>query len=118
MTETFTAFYLKVCPYLYRFADCPAMVTDTYVFAWVDTVAIGEVISRHHLLQVYHTRGVFSQSGSHTDMVCVRLFVPSADRSFLVINHRQATDVSCGVHYGVMRPSTFAHRCPKTGEFD
>ena len=73
MTETFTAFYLKVCPYLYRFADCPAMVTDAHMPAWVDTVTIREVISRHHLLQVYHTRGVFSQSGSHTDMVYVRL---------------------------------------------
>jgi hypothetical protein len=72
MTEAFTALYLKVCPYLHRFADCPAMVTDTHMPARVDTVTIREVISRHHLLQVYHTRVVFSQSGSHTDMVYVR----------------------------------------------
>ena len=77
MTETFTALYLKVCPYLYCFTDCPAMVTDTNMPAWVDTVTIREVISRHHLLQVYHTRGVFSQSGSHTGKVYVLLSAPS-----------------------------------------
>lgn len=114
MTETFTAFYLKVCPYLYCFADCPAMVTDTDMPAWVDTVTIGEVVSRRHLLQVYHIRVVFSQSGSHTGMVYVRLSAPSADRSFLVINHRQATDVSSSINYCVMRPSVLAHCCPKT----
>lgn len=71
MTETFTAFYLKVCPYLYRFADCPAMVTDTNMPARWYTVTIREVVSRHHLLQVYrsmllsllpvrHTRKVYA----------------------------------------------------------
>jgi len=73
MTETFTALYLKVCPQLHRFTDCPAMVTHTHMPARVDTVTIREVISRRHRLQVYHIRGVFSQSGSHTDMVYVRL---------------------------------------------
>ena len=51
----------------------------------VDTCAIGE-FSRRHLLQVYHTREVFSQSGSHTDMVYARLFVPSADHAKKVVN--------------------------------
>jgi hypothetical protein len=83
MTETFTALYLKVCPHGNRFADCPAMVTDTHMPARVDTVTIREVISRHHLLQVYHTRGVFSQSGSHTDMVYARPSEPSPTIPFL-----------------------------------
>lgn len=90
------------------------MVTDTNMPARVDTVTIWEVISRHHLLQVYHTRVVFSQSGSHTDMVYVRLSAPSADHSFLVINHRQATDVASRVYDSVMRPSAFTHCCPQT----
>ena len=114
MTETFTALYLKVCPHGNCFTDCPAMVTDTHMPARVDTVTIREVISRHHLLQVYHTRGVFSQSGNHTGKVYVRLSAPSADHSFLVINHRQATDVTCCVYDSVMCPSAFTHCCPKT----
>jgi hypothetical protein len=83
MTETFTALYLKVCPHGNRFADCPAMVTDTHMPARVDTVTIREVISRHHLLQVYHTQGVFSQLGSHTGKVYVRLSEPSPTIPFL-----------------------------------
>lgn len=83
MTETFTALYLKVCPYLHRFADCPAMVTDTHMPARVDTVTIREVISRHHLLQVYHTRGVFDLLGNHTGMVYVHPSVPLPTIPFL-----------------------------------
>ena len=114
MTKTFTALYLKVCPQLHRFTDCPAMVADTHMPARVDAIAIREVISRHHLLQVYHTRGVFSQSGSHTGRVYVRLSAPSADHSLLVINHRQATNVTCCVYDGIVCPSAFTHCRSKT----
>jgi hypothetical protein len=78
MTKTRASFYLKVCPHLYCFADCPAMVTDTHMPARVDTVTIREVVSRRHRLQVYHTTGVFSQSGNHTGMVYVHPSEPSA----------------------------------------
>ena len=83
MTETFTALYLKVCPYLYCFTDCPAMVTDTNMPARWYTVTIGEVISRHHLLQVYHTQVVYAQLDSRMGMVCVHPFVPSPTIPFL-----------------------------------
>ena len=72
----------------------------------VDTCAIGE-FSRRHLLQVYHTREVFSQSGSHTDMVYARLFAPSVSRLIKMflkfcVHHSKATDVPSGVYDSVM----------------
>lgn len=95
------------------------MVTDTYMPARVDTVTIGEIISRRHRLQVYHTTGVFSQSGNHTGMVYVRLSAPSVSRLIKIVfkfrvHHRKTTNVASRIYDSVMRPSAFTHCCPKT----